>query len=127
MNYYPNYPQYSYQPQFQQQYQPQSDERIYVQGRGAAEAYLVAPNGFARLWDSTDQIFYEKWADANGRPYMEIYEYKIYEPPKANANPSTNYITREDFDKLQTRISAIETQLKEDRNVPKSDSDDTGI
>ena len=30
----------------------------------SAEAYLVAPNGFVRLWDANKPMFYEKRADA---------------------------------------------------------------
>lgn len=72
-------PQYMQQPQQNmvptQMSAPSADDRIWVQGRGAAEAYLVAPNGFARLWDTTEQVFYEKRADASGRPTMEDFEY----------------------------------------------------
>ena len=38
--------------------QQSNDERIWVQGKNAAEAYLVAANGFVRLWDSNGQVFY---------------------------------------------------------------------
>lgn len=37
--------------------QQSNDERIWVQGKNAAEAYLVAANGFVRLWDSNGQVF----------------------------------------------------------------------
>jgi len=74
MNYGVNQPQFQ---QIQQQQQPTStDERIWVQSEQAAEAYLVAPSSFVRLWDSNKPIFYEKRADATGKPFpMEIYEY----------------------------------------------------
>lgn len=63
-------------PPQQMQQQSNPDERIWVQGQGAAEAYLVAPNSFVRLWDSQAPIFYEKRADQTGRPFLEVFEYK---------------------------------------------------
>lgn len=68
---YPQYPQPDYLDQLnrlkQQQAPPQQmqqqtnpDERIWVQGQGAAEAYLVAPNSFVRLWDSQAPVFTKK-------------------------------------------------------------------
>lgn len=73
----PNYGMYGgnyYQPNYQQQ--PAQDERIWVQNETSAEAYLVAPNGFVRLWDSSRPVFYEKRADSTGRPLpMDVFEY----------------------------------------------------
>jgi hypothetical protein len=72
--------------------QQSNDERIWVQGKNAAEAYLVAANGFVRLWDSNGQVFYEKRADASGRPCMETYEYKRLgaELPKTGAESKSS-------------------------------------
>lgn len=56
--------------------QPVADDRIWVQGEAAATSYLVAPNGFVRLWDSERPVFYEKRSDATGRPLpIECYTY----------------------------------------------------
>ena len=74
-NYNPNYNQ-NYRNFPTQMSGTNPDERIWVQGEGAAQAYLVAPNSFVRLWDSTKPVYYEKRADQTGRPYMETYEYK---------------------------------------------------
>lgn len=76
--YNPFTPAYSpYASQYQQtppqQTQP-TDDRIFVANAAAAEAYLVAPNGFVRLWDSAAPRFYEKVADASGRQFpMTVY------------------------------------------------------
>lgn len=82
------------------------DDRIWVQGEGAATSYLVAANGFVRLWDSTAPVFYEKQADAQGKPLpMVIYDYKRRgdEPP---APPAPDYESR--FDSIEKRLEAIE-------------------
>lgn len=78
MNYGYNYQNYNqnYNQTYNQNMYQNPDERIWVQGEGAAQAYLVAPNSFVRLWDSTRPVYYEKRADQTGRPYMEMYEYK---------------------------------------------------
>lgn len=84
---------------------PQSpqDDRIWVASESAAEAFLVAANGFVRLWDSNKPVFYEKRADMNGRPMpLVAYEYKIRDAAAPEAvNP--------DFEK---RLSALEDKMK---------------
>lgn len=115
--YYPNYQQYT--PSIPQQ----TDERIWVQGKPAADAFLVAPNSFVRLWDSTSQTFYEKRADPTGRPYMEAYKYERIEPIQLSQNADgTNEYTK--------RLKAIEdriTALERSRHESESNADDTGI
>lgn len=133
---YPNYYGYPAQ-QMQQQYQaPQyqqptysqnlgatqmslanQDERIWVQGEGAAQAYLVAPNSFVRLWDSQSPVFYEKRADQSGRPYMETYEYKRKDQQTPSREipqsvPSVDY--EEKIKALEARIEALEGGTKHD-------------
>ncbi len=117
---------------FNQQPQP-SDERIWVQGKNAAEAYLVAANGFVRLWDSNGQVFYEKRADASGRPYMETYEYKrkgTEGPQAAPENAGMSDYAKEISD-LKARLASLEAQFRNggSLNVTKSnanESDATG-
>lgn len=128
---YPYYNNYQYPNQIQNPYQTQQaqvpqmngtsqDDRIFVQGALAAQAYLVAPGSFVRLWDSTQNVFYEKRADASGRPYMETFEYKkvTNEPPK-----QINYDSR--FDELEKRLSALEKGVIS--NVPESVTNDSAV
>lgn len=93
-------------PQMQQTPQ-QQDERIWVSSPAAADAYLMAPNSFVRLWDSSAPVFYEKRSDAAGRPYMEAYEYKRKD---MQASPQTQS-TPDYSDKIKTieeRLTALE-------------------
>ena len=114
--------------------QQNSDERIWVQGKNAAEAYLVAANGFVRLWDSNGQVFYEKRADASGRPCMETYEYKRLgaELPKTGteSKSSVNDYSKE-IDSLKVRLAALEKRLNDggraNANVSESNTDDTAV
>lgn len=101
------------------------DERIWVQNQTSAEAYLVAPNGFVRLWDSNAPVFYEKRADASGRPYpLDVYEYKRRTPKSAiNAEEAIN-VYQEKIEALDGRITQLEREVK---NVQQSNYDDSTI
>lgn len=84
--------------------QATQDDRIWVASESAAEAFLVAANGFVRLWDSNKPVFYEKRADMNGRPMpLVAYEYKIRDAAAAPEAVNT------DFEK---RLSALEDKIK---------------
>lgn len=113
--------------------QQNSDERIWVQGKNAAEAYLVAANGFVRLWDSNGQVFYEKRADASGRPCMETYEYKRLgaELPKTETeNKSSVNDYSKEIDSLKVRLAALEKRLNGGRanaNVSESNANDSAV
>ena len=86
------------------------DERIWVQSAAAAEAYPVPPNGFVRLWHSTQPIYYEKYADGAGRPYPIIaYEYKLLgtdAEQQTQAAEVPNY--EEKIKALEERLEALE-------------------
>lgn len=87
----------------------QTDERIWVQNETSAEAYLVAPNGFVRLWDSNASRFYEKKADASGRPFpMEVYEYRKISPVMAPVNNESKIDYSSELKSLNERITALE-------------------
>lgn len=111
VNPYQNY-NYNMQPQMPQQMPQQADERIWVQNDTSAEAYLVAPSGFVRLWDSSGKFFYEKRADASGRPYpMKKYEYKeVNASDQIETTPKIDYM--EEINALKERISALEKKGK---------------
>lgn len=120
-----NYPYFN----FQQQYQPPmpdmlsqlrqpatQDERIWVQNKGAADAYLMAPNSFVRLWDSQQPVFYEKRSDASGRPQIEIYEYRKQETQSTQAD---DFVSR--LEAMEQRLTALEGRHNE------SDADDSAV
>ena len=135
---YPNYPQnnqqtYNQARQFMNQAQntytpintPQ-DERIWVQNETSAEAYLLAPNGFVRLWDSSQPRFYEKSADCTGRPMpLKVFEYKEV---VASPEPQTmNYVSNEEFlefkEQVNDFISSLNTKEVK-KNAKQSNAND---
>lgn len=105
-----NYPYFGgYMPPYQAQAQTlETDGRIWVQNETAAEAYLVTAGGFVRLWDSTKPVFYEKRADATGRPLPIVaykYEKCTIEPTLSDGGTSE---LKAKFDALEARILALE-------------------
>lgn len=108
----PNYRQPQFTPMPPQIPQPQ-EETLYVPNEQAAEAYLMAPNSFVRLWDANRPVFYEKRTDPQGRPFpMEKYEYykatekPAEQPAEAVPNLREQFVTREEFDALRVKIEA---------------------
>lgn len=103
------------------------DERIWVQNETSADAYLVAPNGFVRLWDAQRPVFYEKRADATGRPLpLEVYEYAKKAPNIPIQATEKNECTidyRKEIDALNRRIDALEKGAKNEQ----SNADDTAV
>lgn len=95
----------------------QQDERIWVQNRGAADSYLMAPNSFVRLWDSQQLVFYEKRSDASGRPTMEVYEYR----KKASEEVPQSVGSADRLDAIERRLAALEGRQYE------SDADDSAV
>lgn len=136
--FYSSYPQYPvmqdqrpYQQPLNQAMQPSvvqtpaADERIFVQGEEAAKAYLVAPNSFVRLWDSQDNVFYEKRTDQSGRPYMERYRYERQDNPMPKAKDTEIY--DEKLESLEKRILALEKKGRKKDAEHESNADDTGV
>ena len=124
-----NYPYYGNQllnqPLQNMQQFPQQDERIWVQGIEGANAYLVAPNSFVRLWDSQQNLFYEKRTDASGRPYTEIFEYSKKNEQKPQVAVPSSYDSQ--IEELEKRITALEKKSKGGVKKNESDANDTAI
>ena len=122
---YPTFQQGYQQPVYQQPTpQPAQDNRIFVQNKTAADAYLMAPNSFVRLWDSGRNVFYEKRSDNMGRPAMEAFEYRrITQETASFSQDSTadGNSYNEQIKTLEARISAIESSMNE------SNADDAGV
>lgn len=103
------YPQQA-QPQPPQQTQTQS--LIWVQGEAGAKSYLVAPNSTVTLWDSEAQTIYIKSADATGMPSIRTLDYTI----RGNEEKVTvNYVTRDDFDRIEKEIDDIKKTLGKEK------------
>lgn len=100
--------QYHQQPMLPQQMQPQQiTDPIWVVGVEGANAFLMAPNTRATLFDSTAPVFYVKTTDGTGKPYpLEIFDYSRRggEPTAVNA---ADYVTRKEFDELANAVKSL--------------------
>lgn len=90
---------------------PQQDERIWVPNRQAAESYLVAANGFIRLWNSNENVFYERSADSAGRPMqMKTFEYK--EVTGASDHDSNEFVSKDEFANFKNQVNEFIKSLE---------------
>ena len=108
--YYPSQPQP--QPPQQTQPQPQTQSLIWVQGEAGAKSYLVAPNSTVTLWDSEAQTIYIKSADATGMPSIRTLDYTIR---GSEEKVAVNYVTKDDFDRIEKEIDAIKKSLGKEK------------
>lgn len=108
--------------------QDMRDDRIWVSGENAANSYLLVPNAFVRLWDSTDCVFYEKQADSNGKPLpMRVFDYSERtatpkQPAQAAQPLEEDYVTRKEFDALAARLDALSAQKIKKQVTVKEDA-----
>lgn len=97
------YPQ-RYQPQPMQSYYPQPMAQqptglIQVNGMEGAKAFPMGRNDEVALFDSGRDVFYVKRTDAGGYPSIEAYTFApLQETP---AQPSPEYVTRQEFEELK--------------------------
>lgn len=114
-NYFPQtYQMPAYYPQQAQPQPPQTQTQslIWVQGEAGAKSYLVAPNSTVTLWDSEAQTIYIKSADATGMPSIRTLDYTI----RGNeAKATVNYVTRDDFDRIEKEIDDIKKSLGKEK------------
>ncbi len=111
------YPQYQ-QAGTQMSLPQQNNPFIWIQGGIAgANAYQVAPNSTAVLWDSEEQTIFIKSADMQGRPSIRILDYTIRsESPRTAQNALSGTggptPTKQDFDRLQEQIDTLRMQIE---------------
>lgn len=140
----PYYGQQWYQPQMpltnvgQQQFVPQQqlfqqsnsqqqeNSFIWVQGKEAAKAYLVAPGKDILLMDSENPYIYMKSTDINGKPqkmktYRLVEEFDEEEVEiKSEDVPTEEYVSKVEFDTLLKEIEELKSYIKEDSEPPKT-------
>ena len=138
MSVYPNYFN-SYQPinqQYQSQYaqyqipqavpqQQQNGNGInWVQGEAGAKSFIVANGQSVWLMDSENPVFYLKSTDPSGIPLpLRVFDFSertSQNTPVPENNVLENYVTRQELQEFENRISQLISQ-KEDLKNAKSD------
>lgn len=104
------YPQTS--SQMTQPMQAPNNAIIWVQGETGAKSYSVPAGGTALLMDSESRKFYIKSVDASGIPMpLRTFEYNEV---VAEVTPTTDYITREEFEKKIAELTTTRKAGKKD-------------
>lgn len=114
-------------PQQQMQQVPQTNQGLlWVQGEAGAKSYLVAPNTTVLLMDSEGQRFYLKSTDGAGMPNLRTFEYteiaaNVPQPAQnVVENLDDKYVTREEYNNLQSRYMEIIDKLNSFPSTPVS-------
>jgi len=116
------------QQQLQQQSVPQQQDNsfIWVQGKEAAKAYLVAPGKDVLLMDSDNPYIYMKSTDVNGKP-QKMKTYRLVEEfddddveIKSEDDESPEYVKKDEFDLLLKEFEDLKSQLQEDTDSSKT-------
>lgn len=90
---------------------PQNNGIIWVNSKNEADSYLVAPGSAVALWDANNPVIYLRQADNTGKPTTKVFDLvERSDGPKINAVPLTNQITREEFDAVVDRLTALENK-----------------
>ena len=103
-------------------------ERIWVLGETEASSYPVARNSSVDLWDRNQQTFYYKFADAQGIPSMEIYDYKKRQlnslaPSNDVINePDSKFVDIEQFNALKAKFDELLAKFEEAVNSQRTNS-----
>ena len=89
--------------------------RIWVQGEAGAKSYLVAPNNTVDLWDSENQVIYQKSADASGMPSVKVLDYTVRDPAKQPSVPVDDnlhsYATKSEIEAVMSEITALRKKV----------------
>ena len=108
-----------YQPQIMTPTQ-QNTGIIWVQGENAAKAYPVSAGQSILLMDSEDSIMYIKSTDQSGMPHLRVFEYKERIGTHKDTPQTTEYISREEFNKFREEIKDEFRRRKQPENVKES-------
>ena len=99
-------------------YQNDSNGIIWVQGESGAKAYPVQNGKSVVLFDSESEHFFIKTTDISGMPQpLRIFSYK--ESNEIEVKPTidtSNFITRDEFEKTIDSLKNRNYQRRENRN-----------
>lgn len=131
MQYVPQQPMM--QPQQQEQQSQENNSFIWVEGKEAAKAYLVAPGHSLLLMDSENPYIYMKSADKDGKP-QKMRTYRLIEETDdeeivpevvenvdfAKKEDLKGFVKQEDFNLVLEELDSLRKQLSSE-NKEESD------
>lgn len=139
-NYYPQtsyfpqqtYPNYTYQntqnkiPQISTDSKQQNSiNLVYVNGYDSAKDVILQPNQRVWIMNTNANEFYIKTSDSMGVSTLDCYEFSKIDPKAREnnvLNKNVDYIKRDEFDALKSKIDDIEKSMNQkSRTVKKGD------
>ncbi len=101
---------------------------IWVDSEEQAKNYLVAPNNVVPMFDKNAPQMYIKSADGAGMPTFKKYKLTDFEevdnapkkPEKHACHCGDNFVSKKDFNALQSEFEALRSELDELKAKPKA-------
>jgi hypothetical protein len=126
-NYQPNQQPFQ-QPNQQPFIQPTAtNDMLWVLNETEATSFPVAPNNSVTLWDKNKDTVYIKSVNMQGVPSMRILDYTERtaentpkSPDKHICQCGSKFVSKEDFDALQSKLEALQRELEELKAKPKT-------
>lgn len=109
-------PNYNYQNPYMQQH---NNGIVWVQGIEGAKAYQLSPGSNVILMDSEDDRFYIKTADNIGMCNLRIFEFKEITQSKQEKVDTTQFVTREEFNRLVESLGGFNEQTVQSTQTSK--------
>lgn len=104
-----------------------NNDMIWVLSEGEAQSYPVAPNNSVILWDKNSDVVYIKSVNAQNVPSFRVLDYKERTPDNAPKTPDNhvckcgdNFVSKKDFDALESKFEALRDELSELKAKPKA-------
>lgn len=96
---------------YNQTYQNQNNNIIFVQGEVGAKSFQLQPNQSVMLLDNDDSKFYIKTTDSTGMSTLKAYRFEeIKEEPKVS-DENNKYVTKEEFNSFKSSIDSLYQSL----------------
>lgn len=130
-NYYPQtsyfpqqtYPNYTYQNVQNKMPQTTTDNKqqnsinlVYVNGYDSAKDVILQPNQRVWIMNTNANEFYIKTSDSMGVSTIDCYEFNKIDPKSREnnvLNKNVDYIKRDEFDALKSKIDTLEKSLNQ--------------
>ena len=96
---------------YNQTYQNQNNNIIFVQGEVGAKSFQLQPNQSVMLLDNDDSKFYIKTTDSTGMSTLKAYRFEeIKDEPKVS-DENNKYVTKEEFNSFKSSIDSLYKNL----------------
>ena len=106
--------------------QPTQISNVWIYNESEVSGYPVAPNNAVRFWIANKPMFYEKSADATGKPTVKVFDYKERDQSASDAVTEQNaeYATKSDLSAVVGVVKGFDellSSIKSDVDAMKGD------